>query len=318
MLRKLGSISIIVVSLVIVSAIGSWYSSNRHKIETNENDLSSFILEDSSKFEPASPTGWNARFITLPNKLDFAGEVMPLSDPDVRERLDREIHINTYWHTNTILMIKRANRWLPIIEKELAEAGVPDDFKYLVAIETNFKNDISPANAVGFLQFVKASGLEKGLEITKEVDERYDPVKSTIAAAKYLNQSHKKFKNWTLAAASYNRGVSGMIRAIEHQKERDYYSLLLNEETSRYIFRIMAAKLILESPERYGFKINPSELYTPFETYEIEITQSIPSLVDWAQQHSISYRQLKHYNPWLRQDRLTIAPGKKYIIKLPK
>ncbi|MCF6359541.1 MAG: transglycosylase SLT domain-containing protein [Cyclobacteriaceae bacterium] len=309
MFKQLKTISIIIVALLVISAMGSWYSQNR------EGNLGKLIgvsaINDSAKFE-------NAQFISLPSKLDFAGEAMPLSDPDVRERMDREIHINTYWHTNTILMIKKANRWLPAISAELAKAGVPDDFKYLVAIETNFKNDTSPRNAVGFWQFLKASGKEQGLEITGEVDERYDPIKSTKAAANYLKNAYNKFGSWTLAAASYNRGVSGMKRAMEHQKELNYYNLLLNEETSRYVFRIVAAKLILKSPENYGFQISPSELYQPFKTYDIEVSKSIPSLVDWAQQNSISYRQLKRYNPWLRTDKLTIAAGKKYVIKLPQ
>ncbi len=292
-----------------ISAIGSWYSQKGEEVQGQLLGVST--LADTAIFE-------NARFISLPAKLDFAGETMPLSNPDVRERMDREIHINTYWHTNTILMIKKANRWLAAISAELAKAGIPDDFKYLVAIETNFKNDTSPRNAVGFWQFLKASGKEQGLEITAEVDERYDPIKSTQAAAKYLKNAYNKFGSWTLAAASYNRGVAGMKKAMEHQKELNYYSLLLNEETSRYVFRIVAAKLILESPADYGFGINKNELYQPYETYGIEVTKSIPSLVDWAQQNAISYRQLKRYNPWLRTDKLTIASGKKYIIKLPK
>ncbi len=292
-----------------ISAIGSWYSQKGEEVQGQLLGVST--LADTATFE-------NARFISLPAKLDFAGEAMPLSNPDVRERMDREIHINTYWHTNTILMIKKANRWLPAISAELTKAGIPDDFKYLVAIETNFKNDTSPRNAVGFWQFLKASGKEQGLEITAEVDERYDPIKSTQAAAKYLKNAYNKFGSWTLAAASYNRGVAGMKKAMEHQKELNYYSLLLNEETSRYVFRIVAAKLILESPADYGFGINENELYQPYETYDIEVTKSIPSLVDWAQQNSISYRQLKRHNPWLRTDKLAIASGKKYIIKLPK
>ncbi len=309
MFKQIKIISIIIVVLLVISAIGSWYSHNRQEKEGQILNVSK--LNDTTKFE-------NARFISLPSKLDFAGETMPLSNSDVRERMDREIHINTYWHTNTILMIKRANRWLPEISAELAKEGIPDDFKYLVAIETNFKNDTSPRNAVGFWQFLKASGKEQGLQITDEVDERYDPVKSTKAAAKYLKNAYNKFGSWTLAAASYNRGVAGMQRAMEHQKELNYYNLLLNEETSRYIFRIVAAKLILESPTDYGFKVHPSELYQPFETYEIEVTKPIPSLVDWAQENSISYLQLKRHNPWLRADKLTILEGKKYIIKLPK
>lgn len=309
MLKQLKTIAVIILALIGISSIGSWYAKNKQEVEGQF--LSTSTLADTTKIE-------NARFISLPSKLEFAGEAMPLSDPDVWERMDREIHINTYWHTNTILMIKRANRWLPAISAELAKAGVPDDFKYLVAIETNFKNDTSPRNAVGFWQFLKASGKEQGLVITEEIDERYDPIKSTQAAAKYLKNAYAKFGSWTLAAASYNRGVAGMNRAMEHQKELNYYNLLLNEETSRYVFRIVAAKLILENPADYGFNVNESELYLPYKTYDIEVTKSIPSLVDWAQQNSISYRQLKRYNPWLRKDRLTIAAGKTYIIKLPK
>jgi len=309
MFKQIKTISIIIVALLATSAIGSWYSQNRQEDEGQL--LTTSVIGDTTTFE-------NAQFISLPNKLDFAGEAMPLSNPDVRERMDREILVNTYWHSNTFLMIKRANRWLPAISEELAKAGIPDDFKYLVAIETNFKNDISPRNAVGFWQFLKATGREQGLVISTEVDERYDPIKSTRAAAKYLKNAYNKLGSWTLAAASYNRGVAGMKRTLEHQKELNYYSLLLNEETSRYVFRIVAAKLILESPENYGLKINPSELYQPFKTYDIEVTKTIPSLVDWAQQNSISYLQLKRYNPWLRADKLTIPEGKKYIIKLPK
>ncbi len=309
MFKQIKTISIIIVALLVTSAIGSWYSQNRQEAEGQL--LTASVIGDTTTFE-------NAQFIALPNKLHFAGEAIPLSDSDIRERMDREIHVNTYWQSNTILMIKRANRWLPAISEELTKAGIPEDFKYLVAIEANFKNDTSPRNAVGFWQFLKASGKEQGLVINDEVDERYDPIKSTQAAAKYLKNAYNKFDSWTMAAASYNRGVAGMRRTMEHQKELNYYSLLLNEETSRYLFRIVAAKLILESPENYGFKINPSELYQPFETYDIEVTKSIPSLVDWAQQNSISYKQLKRYNPWLRTNKLTISAGKKYIIKLPK
>jgi hypothetical protein len=215
-------------------------------------------------------------------------------------------------------MIKKANRWLPMIAEELAKDSIPDDFKYIVAIETNFKNDTSPKNAVGFWQFLKTSGRERGLIITNEVDERYDPVKSTQAAAKYLKKAYAKFGNWTMAAASYNRGMAGMSRAMAHQKEDNYYKILLNEETSRYIFRIVAAKLILESPADYGFIVNEDELYPPYSTYGVEVTKSIPSLVDWAQEHNITYRQLKRYNPWLRTDKLTLTAGKKITIKLPK
>jgi len=310
MIKKVGTIALLGLVLLLVSIFGSWYSQG-HQVEPNKDTSSIEGLYDSTRFD-------NARSVLMPNKLDFAGEKVPLDNIDVYERMDRELLINTYWHTNSILMLKRAHRWLPIIAQELEKEGVPDDFKYIVAIETNFSNDTSPRGAVGFWQFLKGAGLENGLEITDEVDERYDPVKATRAAANYLNHSYKKFGSWTMAAASYNRGVTGMLKAIEHQKESDYYKLLLNEETARYLFRILAAKLILENPEQYGFLFDTKDLYQPYETDTVEVTQTIPSLVDWAQEHSLSYRQLKKYNPWLREDRLTVMSGKTYKIYLPK
>lgn len=307
MRRKVITIVSVVVLLLAVSFIGSWYSqsqvdSSKVTFANKQNDKVEFM---------------NAKSLAIPGHLEFAGEAVPLDDPDVRERLDRELHINTYWHTNTILMIKRANRWLPMISDELAKDSIPDDFKYIVAIETNFKNDTSPRGAVGFWQFVKDAAVEKGLEVTNEVDERYDPVKSTRAAADYLRHAHEKFGSWTMAAASYNRGVTGMIKAIEHQKERDYYKLMLNEETSRYIFRILAAKMVLEDPEKYGFDVQPEHLYEPFQTHGVEVTESIPNLVDWSQQNNITFRQLKRYNPWIQSDKLTVRSGKTYTIQLP-
>lgn len=294
--------------MVAISFVGSWYS------QSQVNDTSRVSM---NKTNPARSDFENARSLTLPSHLEFAGETVPLDDPDVRERLDRELHINTYWHTNTILMIKRANRWLPMIAEELKRDSIPDDFKYIVAIETNFKNDTSPRGAVGFWQFVKDAAVEKGLEVDDEVDERYDPVKSTRAAADYLKHAYEKFGSWTMAAASYNRGVTGMVNAIEHQKERDYYKLMLNEETSRYVFRILAAKMVLEDPEKYGYDVQPQHLYAPFETHEVEVTESIPSLVDWSIDHGITFRQLKRYNPWIQSDQLTITNGKTYTIQLP-
>lgn len=309
LLKLLKSALSVGVVLLFVSTFGSWFSTNHP---------APVATSKAAPVYDTLPAQVNGRFISLPPTLSFAGEPMPLSDPDVRERMDREIHINTYWHTNTILMLKRAHRWLPVISKSLAEAGVPDDFKYIVAIETNFKNDTSPRNAVGFWQFLKASGKEHGLEITAEVDERYSPEKATKAAASYLKHAYEVLGSWTLAAASYNRGITGIMNAMQQQKDSNYYHLLLNEETSRYVFRIVAAKLILEHPEEYGFIINSNELYQPFETETVEVTETIPSLVDWAQAHQITYRQLKRYNPWLRATKLTVVPGKTYLIALPK
>ena len=246
---------------------------------------------------PPSGNFENATSFDLPDTMFFAGEIVPLGVPDVYERLDREMHINTYWHTNTIFLIKRSNRWMPLMSEILLEIGVPDDFKYLAAIESNFLNDTSEKGAVGFWQFVKSAGREFGLEITREVDERYDPVKSTYAAAKYLKKSYGRFNNWTLVAASYNRGRSGIGRALEHQAVDDYYDLMLNEQTSRYVFRILAAKEIISHPNKYGFAINEGHKYNLEPVEYVEVTSSIDDLVKWSLDQGINYKLLKRHNP---------------------
>jgi membrane-bound lytic murein transglycosylase D len=253
----------------------------------------------------------------LPEQLSFAGEAVPMDVTDVRERLDKELHINTYWHNNTIFLIKRASRWFPQMEEILKAHNIPEDFKYLPLIESGLMNDVSPKEAVGFWQILKSSGKELGLEITHEVDERYDPLKSTEAACKYLKKAHDKFGNWTMVAASYNRGMGGMERAIENQKVSSYYDLFLNEETSRYVFRILACKEIIENPTRYGFIINPRHLYQPESVRYITVNETIQNLVDFAQKSGTNYKLLKRHNPWLREDKLTVKKGKVYSIALP-
>jgi membrane-bound lytic murein transglycosylase D len=256
--------------------------------------------------------------LDVPDSMNFAGEPVPLNIPDVYERLDKELQINTYFHSNTIFLIKRANRWLPQIEKILRENCVPDDFKYLPLIESNLLNDVSPKSAVGYWQILKDAGKEKGLEITDEVDERYDPLKATQAACKYLKQAFGKFRNWTLVAASYNRGMSGLERAIENQQVSSYYDLYLNEETARYVFRILAIKEIVENPRKYGFIVSPEHLYRPEPLKYIEVDETIKDLVTFARQHNTNYKLLKRHNPWLRDDRLTVKKGKSYRIALPE
>jgi hypothetical protein len=253
----------------------------------------------------------------LPKEISFAGEVVPVDRSDLREQIDKELQINIYFHSNTIFLIKRANQWLPQFEPILKKHGIPDDFKYLPLIESGLLNQVSPANAVGFWQIVKSAGKENGLEITREVDERYDPIKSAEAACKYLKQAYRKFGNWTLAAASYNRGMSGLNRAIEKQKVDSYYDLFLNDETSRYVFRILAIKEIIENPERYGFKISPQHLYQRDSLKYVEIDATIPDLVDFALAQGTNYKLLKRFNPWLRDDRLTIRKNETYQIALP-
>ncbi len=255
--------------------------------------------------------------VDIPDSITFAEEPVPLYILDVRERIDRELHINTYWHNNSIFIYKRSNRWLPQIEAILEEQGVPDDFKYLAVIESGLLNVTSPAGAVGFWQFLKPTAKELGLEVTKEVDERYHPIKSTLAACRYLKQAHDVFGNWTLAAASYNMGISGLKKRLKEQQVSSYYDLLLNEETSRYLFRIIAAKELILHPEKYGFDIPEEHLYQQEELETIEVTESIDDLVKFAQDRGINYKILKKHNPWLRRQSLTVRKGHTYTIAIP-
>ncbi len=259
----------------------------------------------------------NARSLELPKSMSFAGEEVPLSVSHVRERLDRELHINTYWHNNTIFLMKRGNRWLPQMEKILKKNGIPDDFKYLTTIESGLVNAVSPAKAVGFWQLLKSSAKENGLEINKEVDERYNPIKATEAACSYLKRAHRKFGNWTNVAASYNRGMAGLQKAMNNQQEDSYYDLLLNSETSRYVFRILAIKEIFENPEKYGFAIDREHLYKEEPLRYLTIEKTIPDLISFAKAQGISYRLLKRHNPWLRANKLTVRKGRTYRIALP-
>jgi len=250
----------------------------------------------------------------LPTTMEFAGEHVPLEIPDVRERLDREVQINTYWHNHSITLLKRSSRWLPIIEQVLRENEIPDDFKYLSVIESDLSNAVSPAKAVGFWQFLRGTGREFGLKINSEVDERYHPLKSTEAACRYLRKSYKKFGSWSMVAAAYNRGRAGMAREIKSQKETSYYDLRLNQETSRYVFRILAARELLTRPEHYGFHLNEKDFLPPWNFREIVVTESIPDLVQFAKSQGVSYKVLKDYNPWLRSRKLTVRTGEEYTL----
>ncbi len=217
----------------------------------------------------------------------------------------------------TILTLQRANRWFPVIEPILKKNNIPDDFKYLCVTESTLLNAVSPSNAVGFWQILEGSGKELGLEINDEVDERYSVEKSTEAACKYLQSAYEKYGSWTMAAASYNFGMNGINVQIPRQKTNNYYNLVLPEETSRYVFRIIAAKVMMNSPKDYGFDIKKDELYQPYQTYEIQIDSSIADWAEFAINHGINYKILKLYNPWLRESYLTNKRKKTYTIKLP-
>lgn len=255
--------------------------------------------------------------IPMPEQISFAGESVPLSDPDIYERIDRELHVNTYWQSNSLLTFKRANKYFPIIEPILAKNGVPDDFKYLAVIESGLRNVVSPAGAAGYWQFMKTSGKEFGLEINSEVDERYHLEKATEAACKYLLAAKEKFGTWTLAAASYNMGMGGLNKQLTRQKEDDYYDLLLNSETSRYVMRILALKEIMESPKEYGFNFREKDLYKLDSVKIVTVDTAILDFADFAQERNLSYKTLKYHNPWLRQSYLKNVSKKTYEIKLP-
>jgi membrane-bound lytic murein transglycosylase D len=253
----------------------------------------------------------------LPDNVSFAGEKMPLSNFDTRESLDREILISAYRHSSTIMIIKRANRYLPLIEKILRENNIPDDFKYLAAAESEYTNIISPAGATGFWQIMAETGKEEGLEINNVVDERYNIEKSTEFACRYFLKSYEKYGNWTLAAASYNGGRAALEEQISIQKENNYYDLLLAEETARYIFRAVAYKLIISDPQSYGFNIDKNDLYPELAYYEVKVDTSITDFSAFAKSYGTNYKMLKFLNPWLRKPFFTPKPYKEYLIKIP-
>lgn len=254
---------------------------------------------------------------TLPKKLDFAGEKVPLDRWEVRERLDRELLMNYYMHGSTLYILKQTTRAFPVIEKILKQEGVPDDFKYLCVAESSLQNPTSPAGAVGYWQFMKETGGRYGLEINDEIDERYHLEKSTLAACQYLKEAFMKFGNWTAAAASYNCGMGGFNGQSTFQFSTNYYDLLLPEETNRYIFRILALKYLLGNAEKFGYVLAPEDGYYPVKTRSLNVDQSIPNLAVYAQEQGSSYKILKLLNPWLRDRKLTVKPGKAYTLQLP-
>ncbi len=276
------------------------------------NSASAVIPED-DKF----PQGYKIVSPPVPEHLDFAGEKVPLDNFEVKERMDREFIVNTYYHSFTIISMKRANRYFPVIEPILKEHGIPDDFKYVSVIESGLANAISPAGAVGFWQFMEAAGKKYGLEINDEVDQRYDLKKSTEAACLYIKDAYDQFGSWTAAAASFNMGTNGIERQMAKQKTNNYYNLVLGDETSRYVARIIAMKTILKNPENYGFAIDKDDLYPALPVYEVKVSSPIVNLADFAIDKGVNYKILKMYNPWLRDIVLTNKAGRTYTIELP-
>jgi len=254
--------------------------------------------------------------VQITGELYFAGERVPLEDPDVRERLERELLINTNWHSNTLLCMKMANRYFPDIEKTLIDSGVPTDFKYMALIESTFRLEPSPAGAAGFWQFVKGTAEKYHMEINDQVDERYNIEKATTGACIFLKDAKEKLGNWTLAAASYNLGLAGMVQRSKEQKLNNYYDMYFNPETSRYVFRMLAMKIIFSDPKKAGYIIQPNELYAPYKYKVVEVDTSIASIADFADRFGLKYKHIKILNPWLRDAQLPNKSHKKYEIKI--
>ena len=287
--------------------------------------FSAILLVGSSFLQPNS--AFKSYGLSDPSKVfaldiaenySFAGETVTLDEHDLRERMDKELLVNTYWQSNTMLMIKRSNKYFPTIERILKEEGVPDDFKYLAVIESGLENVNSPVGAKGFWQIMKTTGREMGLEVNSNVDERYHIENATRVACTYLKKAKKKLGSWTLAAASYNRGITGINRLLEKQQAETYYDLLLNSETRRYVFRILAMKEILSNPTRYGFVFEVQDLYTKIPVYTVEVDTAISNIARFAKTMGINYKQMKIHNPWLLQNHLNNKSRKLYHIKLPK
>lgn len=271
------------------------------------------------EWQPTENVPQIVKGMDLDKSFEFCGESLPMDNFDVRERLDRELTVNTYWHSSTILSIKSTMRFFPTMERILKEEGVPTDLKYIAVAESALRNAVSPAGAKGIWQFMKGTGNEYGLEINDEVDERYHLEKSTRAAAKYLKSLRNRFGSWANAAAAYNMGGGNMNKHLREQQAESYFDLNLNEETSRYYFRLVAIKNILENPRAFGFYLDKEDYYKALDDYRVvEVDSSVENWGAFAAEQGISYRILKVYNPWLIDSKLTNRSGKTYEIRVPR
>ena len=298
-------------ALALIGVIAVFMMGYSFAIQDNNEAISDF--NNDKKFSQ----DYNVFSLEVPKSLNFAGEALPLNEPDIYERMDRELLVNTYWQSNGILLIKRSQKYFPIIDPILKKNGVPDDFKYLAVAESGLQDIVSPAGATGFWQIMKDTGKEYGLEINANVDERYHIEKATKVACEYLKKAKDDFGTWTLAAASYNAGMSGIRRQMERQKESRYYDMILNDETERYVFRIVAIKEILTNPEKYSFNIDKDHYYKDINTKIVKVDTAISDIPDFAKTYGLTYKQLKIHNPWLRDNYLVNNSGKLYEIKLP-
>jgi hypothetical protein len=260
---------------------------------------------------------YKIKALKLPPNLNLAGERVPLEKADIKERMDRELLVNTYWQSNGLLLIKRVHKYFPILEPLLKKYGLPDDFKYLAVAESALIDETSSAGAAGMWHFMKGTGKEYGLEINKNVDERYNIEKSTKVAAEYLIKAKERLGSWTLAAAAYNAGNYGIAKRLETQGVTNYYDALLPDETERYVLRIIALKEVLSHPKKYGFIFDQNDLYTLPKTRTVKVDTIITNIALFAKKFDTNYKELKLHNPWLRQNKLNNKSRKMYEIKIP-
>lgn len=300
---------IIVLSVIVLSGVllNATQQDPEDKIEMKQNIT----------FKNTSDS-YIIKAVKIPENLEFAGEKVPLYKPDIKERIDRELLVNTYWQSNGLLWIKRINKYFPIIEPILKEKGIPDDFKYLAVIESNLQNVTSPAGAKGMWQLLKGAARENGLEVNENVDERYHLEKATRAACDYLLKAKQKFGTWTMAAAAYHDGNGGLAKKLNQQQVSNYYDVLAGENTQRYVPRILAAKEILSNPRKYGFHFDEEDLYKLDASYPVKVDTVINNIASFAKQFGTNYRVLKLHNPWLRENKLNNKSRKAYYIKIPE
>ncbi|QOD61183.1 lytic transglycosylase domain-containing protein [Polaribacter haliotis] len=298
--RYLSLLSVIIVTAVFFSAI--------QKSDTN--------VPSNTDPETQTHQTYKIKSLQLPENLNLAGEIVPVEIEDVRERMERELLVNTYWQSNGLLLIKRANKYFPVLEPLLKKYGLPDDFKFLALAESGFIDETSSAGAAGMWHFMRTTGKEYGLEINSNVDERYHIEKSTKVAAEYLKNSYERFNSWTLAAAAYNAGNYGVSKRIKAQEVNNYYDAKLPDETERYVFRILALKEIISNPKKYGFVFEKEDLYTLEKTRTIKVDTAISNITHFAKKYGMNYKEFKILNPWLRENKLNNKSRKMYEIKI--
>ncbi|CAL2101795.1 Lytic murein transglycosylase, family GH23 [Tenacibaculum sp. 190130A14a] len=279
--------------------------------------LTNSISKDKEPVVKNVAENYTIKAVKLPEGLNLAGERVPIEREDIRERMDRELLVNTYWQSNGLLLLKRSHKYFPILEPLLKKYGLPDDFKFLALAESGFIDETSSAGAAGMWHFMKQTGREFGLEINNNVDERYHIEKSTKVAAEYLKRSKKRFGSWTLAAAAYNAGNYGVAKRLDVQGVTNYYDAKLPNETERYVFRILALKEIMTNPKRYGFEFDQEDLYTLPPTYTVKVDTAITNIAAFAKHFNTTYKELKLHNSWLRENKLNNKSRKQYEIKIP-